>query len=66
MYLFEKIILSIIAGLFIWSITKLSFIAYNEAKCLEIGYPKTEVTWNFKAYCINLTGSVTTRVSPQQ
>lgn len=66
MYFFEKVVLSIIAVTIICLLTLFGFITYNEAKCLEMGYPKTAVTWNFKAYCIDLTGSVITRVSPQQ
>jgi len=36
--------------------------AYTEAKCLEAGYPKAYVTYNFKRYCSNLQGSVTVKV----
>lgn len=31
-------------------------------KCLEAGYPKSAVTWNFKRYCMNLDGTVTVKV----
>lgn len=33
-----------------------------DAKCLERGYPKSSVTWNFKRYCMNLEGTVTVTV----
>lgn len=32
------------------------------ANCLEAGYPKATVTWNLKAYCMNMQGAVTVRV----
>lgn len=35
---------------------------WAEAKCLRNGYPKTAVTINLEAYCMNLNGSVTVRV----
>lgn len=34
-----------------------------EAACFEKGYPKAEVTWNLKRYCINLQGTVTVDVA---
>ncbi len=37
---------------------------YHKAKCIEAGYPKAYVTYDFKAYCINLDGSVTAKVIP--
>ncbi len=37
---------------------------YHGAKCIEAGYPKAYVTYDFKAYCINLDGSVTAKVIP--
>ncbi len=37
---------------------------YHTAKCIEAGYPKAYVTYDFKAYCINLDGSVTAKVIP--
>jgi hypothetical protein len=33
-----------------------------EARCLEMGYPKTEVTYKGAAYCVNLDGAVTNKV----
>lgn len=36
--------------------------AVAEAECLEKGYPKASVTYDFKKYCKNLEGSVTVRV----
>lgn len=33
-----------------------------EAQCLERGYPRAAVTWNFRRYCMNLDGSVTVKV----
>lgn len=33
-----------------------------QAQCLEKGYPRSEVTWNLKKYCMNLEGTVTVRV----
>jgi hypothetical protein len=35
-----------------------------EKRCLEMGYPKTEVAYNGDAYCVNLEGAVTNRVRP--
>ncbi len=35
-----------------------------ESKCIEAGYPQAYVTYDFKAYCINLDGSVTAKVIP--
>jgi hypothetical protein len=36
---------------------------YAKSKCLEAGYPKTAVTWNWQVYCINLDGSVQVKVT---
>ena len=38
----------------------------TEAECLESGYPKHAVTWNFKRYCMNLEGTVTVKVDQLQ
>jgi hypothetical protein len=35
---------------------------YTKAECLEAGYPRSYVTYNFKRYCANLQGSVTVKV----
>lgn len=33
-----------------------------DAKCLEKGYPKAAITWNFKGYCLTIDGVITPRV----
>jgi len=34
--------------------------------CLELGYPKSRVTYDFEAYCQNLEGVVTYKVEKVQ
>lgn len=48
--------------LLVWLLLMLPFLLNVEAKCLERGYPKSSVTWNFKTYCMTLDGAVTVRV----
>ncbi len=32
---------------------------YHQSKCIKAGYPKSVVTYDLKAYCINSDGGVT-------
>ena len=38
------------------------FALWTERECLSKGYPKAEVTIALERYCLNLDGSVTTKV----
>lgn len=54
-------------GLMLLSMVYLIFVmlplnALAEEKCLEAGYPKATVTWNYKRYCMNLEGTVTVKI----
>ncbi len=71
MYIYEKLvtIVIIVCALIAVSLSMYMFIMmpvqlYHNAKCIEAGYPKAYVTYDFKAYCINLDGSVTAKVIP--
>jgi hypothetical protein len=44
--------------IFVWAPVYL----YAEAKCLEKGYPKANVSVGLSRYCMNLDGSVTVKV----
>lgn len=35
---------------------------YHEAKCLEAGYPESQVTMGLSVYCIGIDGAVIDRV----
>lgn len=39
--------------------------AKTQADCLNQGYPKSDVTYKFDGYCMNLSGSITVRVDKQ-
>ncbi len=76
MYIYEELVTKVVIvfTLFVVSLSMLfisvhMFIVmpvqlYHKAKCIEAGYPKAYVTYDFKAYCINLDGSVTAKVIP--
>ena len=38
---------------------------YNEAKCLEKGYPEHRVSVGLERYCMNLDGTITVSVDKQ-
>jgi len=64
--LMEKVLVTIGAILFVF-VFILMFVylpvgLYAEAKCLEKGYPKSEVTVGLETYCMNLGGTVTVKV----
>ena len=61
-HLFMPFFLVLAALMLIVGLTYTPYAAHTEAQCLERGYPKSAVTWNFKQYCMNLDGSVTVRV----
>ncbi len=71
MDIYEKLatIVIIVCALIAVSLSMYMFIMmpvqlYHGAKCIEAGYPKAYVTYDLKAYCINLDGSVTAKVIP--
>jgi len=36
--------------------------AHVKKQCLEAGYPKSAITWDFDGYCMNLEGTVVVRI----
>ena len=49
-------------ALFIYGVAMIPVAALADKKCIEAGYPKSRVTWDFEAYCITLEGAVTVPV----
>jgi len=49
----------------LYGIVAAPVLASAEARCLSQGYPRAQVTWDFKHYCTTLDGAVTVRVEPQ-
>jgi len=58
-------VVAVFALLVGWMFIMFPVTLHADRKCLEAGYPKSSVTYNFDIYCMNLDGSVTVRVDKQ-
>ena len=62
-YMFFPRVLPVLTALiFIWAVAAGVRSASIQKSCLDAGYPKHEMTWDFEGYCMNLEGAVTGKV----
>lgn len=64
--MFEKLSLTLLGILVVFSMYLMLVVMpvalYTEAQCLELGYPKFNVTIGLSRYCTNFEGAVTMKV----
>ena len=64
--IFEKIAFSCAALLAFWLVVMLvvycPFQMHADKQCLEAGYPKASITYDFEYYCVGIDGAVFDRV----
>ena len=63
---FLRVLPALVALIFIWAVAAGVMSARIQKSCLDAGYPKSEMTWDFEGYCLNLEGVVTGKVEKLQ
>lgn len=56
------VIITLTIALFLFALMMFPISLSADARCLAAGFPKSKVTWNLKAYCLNMDGAVTVKV----
>ena len=59
------IIMIIIGLLILWLAIGVGYSLRADAICLDKGYPRSQITWNFNTYCSTLDGAITVKVQKQ-
>lgn len=60
--IFDWALIALSAAFIVWVASMTICTGIAEKKCLDLGYPKTSVTYDYTAYCLTIDGVVRAKV----